>query len=277
LALFSTGSRQGPEPTPEAPVTALQPPERPGTSSADSRLDTGVTQPSGPAHRWGFGAFMLVEAVLLLSAVFLSAILAPPGATVGLTALLVGTIVPTALAAGTAVLITVLRGNGPMIDLRLRITLGDLRTGLRLGLFGIVITVVGAYAWTRIVGANDASSAINSLLDGGRMPVGAAVVMFVYVWLVGPICEEIIFRGLLWGAIERQQWGRGAPFALSTGIFAVSHLEPMRTALLLVIALPIGLARMRTGRLPASIVAHQVNNFLPALAMLLISVGVMAN
>lgn len=258
-------------------MTALQPPERPGPSSADSRLDAGVVQPSEPAHRWGFGAFLLVEAVLLLSAVFLSAILAPPGATVGLTALLVGTIAPTALAAGTAVLITVLRGNGPAIDLRLRITLGDLRTGLRLGLFGIVITVVGAYAWTRIVGANDASSAINSLLDGGRMPVLAALVMFCYVWLVGPICEEIIFRGLLWGAIQRQQWGRWAPFGLSTGIFAASHLEPMRTALLLVIALPIGLARMRTGRLPASIIAHQVNNFLPALAMLLISVGAMAN
>jgi hypothetical protein len=256
-------------------VTTLQPPE--GSGPAATELDIGVVEASEPDHRWGFGAFLLVYAVLLLSAVFLSAILAPPGASVGIGALLVGTIAPTALAAGVAVLITVLRGNGPAIDLRWNIRLCDLRTGLRLGLFGIVLTVVGAFIWTRIVGANDATSAINSLLDGGRMPVLAAIVMFVYVWLVGPICEEIIFRGLLWGAIERQKWGRWTPFVLSTGIFAASHLEPIRTVLLLVIAVPIGLARMRTNRLPASVIAHQMNNFLPALAMLLMSLGVMAS
>ncbi|MGH3621546.1 MAG: CPBP family glutamic-type intramembrane protease, partial [Sciscionella sp.] len=72
------------------------------------------------------------------------------------------------------------------------------------------------------------------------------------------------------------QWGRWAAFALSTAIFAASHLEPLRTSLLLVIAIPIGLARLLTGRLTASIVAHQVNNFLPALAVLLISLGVLS-
>jgi membrane protease YdiL (CAAX protease family) len=231
-----------------------------------------------PAHRWGFGAFLLVEAVLLLSAVFLAAILDPhpTSATVTVTDELVGTIVPTGLAAAVAVLATVWRGNGPVIDLRVTWRWADVKVGLKLGVAGIVLTSVAALVWTRIVGANDASSAINTVIDGGRMPLTAAVVMFVYVWLVGPVCEEIIFRGLLWGAIQRQQWGRWAAFGLSTAIFAVSHLEPIRTTLLLVIAIPIGLARLLTGRLPASVIAHQVNNFLPALAMLLVAMGVMA-
>jgi membrane protease YdiL (CAAX protease family) len=231
-----------------------------------------------PAHRWGFGAFLLVEAVLLLSAVFLAAILDPnpTKGTVTITDELVGTIVPTALASGVAVLATVLRGNGPVIDLGLSFRWADVNVGLKLGLAGVVLTAVAALVWTRIVGANDASSAINTVLDGGRMPMTAAVVMFLYVWLVGPICEEVIFRGLLWGAIQRQQWGRWAAFGLSTAIFAASHLEPIRTTLLLVIAVPIGLARVITGRLPASVVAHVVNNFLPALAMLLVAMGVMA-
>ncbi|HTI28052.1 MAG TPA: CPBP family intramembrane glutamate endopeptidase, partial [Kutzneria sp.] len=43
---------------------------------------------------------------------------------------------------------------------------------------------------------------------------------------------------------------------------------------LLVIAIPIGWARLVTGRLPASIVAHQINNFVPALGILLMSLGV---
>jgi len=217
-----------------------------------------------------------VEAVLLLSAVFLVAILDPSGAPVRMPTVVVGTIAPTMLAAAVAVLVTVLRGNGPKIDLRVVVRWDDLKVGFKLGLVGIALTVVAAFAWTRIVGANDATSAINSLVDGGRMPLFDAMVMFVYVWLIGPICEEIIFRGLLWGAIQRQRWGRWAAFALSTAIFAVSHLEPLRTVLLLVIAIPIGLARFRTGRLPASVVAHQMNNFLPALTMLLVAMGVMA-
>jgi hypothetical protein len=174
------------------------------------------------------------------------------------------------------VLATLLRGNGPVIDLRLTVRWADVKVGLKVGAGGIVLTIVAAVVWTRIVGADDASSAINTVLDGGKMPVTAAVVMFLYVWLVGPICEELIFRGLLWGAIQRQDWGRWAAFGLSTAIFAASHLEPIRTTLLLVIAIPIGLARLLTGRLPASIIAHQLNNFLPALAMLLVAVGVMA-
>ncbi|HEX5401442.1 MAG TPA: CPBP family intramembrane glutamic endopeptidase [Pseudonocardiaceae bacterium] len=232
-----------------------------------------------PAHRWGFGAFLLVEAVLLLSAVFLAAILDPhpKGGQITVADEMVGTIVPTALAAAVAVLVTVLRGNGPVLDLRLTFRWADIKVGLKFGAAGIVLTIVAAVVWTRIVGANDASSAINTVLDGGRLPVTAAIVMFLYVWLIGPVCEEIIFRGLLWGAIQRQDWGRWAAFGLSTAIFAASHLEPIRTTLLLVIAVPIGLARLFTGRLPASIIAHQMNNFLPALAMLLVAFGVMAN
>ena len=259
-------------------MTPLHQPDEPPGVTALSAVPPATEDEQPPIfHRWGFGAFLLVEAVLLLSAVFLAAILDPhPSSIVTVTDVLVGTIVPTILAAAVAVLATVLRGNGPVIDLRLDCRWADIKVGLKLGIAGIVLTCVAALVWTRIVGANDATSAINTVLDGGRMPITAAVVMFLYVWLVGPICEEIIFRGLLWGAIQRQQWGRWAAFGLSTAIFAASHLEPIRTTLLLVIAIPIGLARLLTGRLPASIVAHQVNNFLPALAMLLVAMGVMA-
>ncbi|HEX4225292.1 MAG TPA: CPBP family intramembrane glutamic endopeptidase [Pseudonocardiaceae bacterium] len=221
---------------------------------------------------------MLVEAVLLLSAVFLAAIMSPgppdPDAPIPIDTALIGTVVPAALAALVAVVITKLRGNGPVIDLRLAVSWADIKVGLKLGAAGMVLTVIAAYIWTRIVGADDANSAVSSLLDGDRISV-APIAMFIYIWLIGPVFEEIIFRGLLWGAIERQKWGRWAAFGLSTAIFAASHLEPIRTTLLLVIAVPIGLARLFTGRLPASIIAHQMNNFLPAVATLLVALGVM--
>ena len=44
---------------------------------------------------------------------------------------------------------------------------------------------------------------------------------------------------------------RWAPFVVTTLLFAVAHFEFTRTPLLLVVALPIALARLRTGRLGA--------------------------
>jgi membrane protease YdiL (CAAX protease family) len=192
---------------------------------------------------------------------------------------LLGTMLPTMIAAGVAVLITCVRGNGPVIDLRIEWRWADVKTGFRFGCVGLVFTTLGAYLWTQLVGNANATSAISALVEDRKMAVPAALVMFVYLWLVGPICEEVIYRGLLWGAVERLQWrserqGRMAAFVLSTAVFAASHLEPLRTTLLLVIAVPIGLARFATGRLPASIVAHQANNFLPALTILLGAFGI---
>jgi len=238
---------------------------------------TGLTDPPIRTHRWGFGAFLVVYAVFVLSAVVIGAVvrIVAPNAPTSATVILLGTMVPTVLAAITALLVTKLRGNGPKLDLRWSFRRDDLRAGFKFGAIGLVCTTVAAVLWTNLVGDENASSAVGRLVENERMPLTAAITLFLFVWLVAPICEEIIYRGLLWGALERLKWGRWAVFTLTTVIFAISHLEPLRTSLLLVIGIPIGLARLFTGRLGASIVAHQINNFLPALAVLLVAVGAM--
>ena len=96
------------------------------------------------------------------------------------------------------------------------------------------------------------------------------------MWLIAPVCEEVLYRGVLWRAMECWRWSRWVIFGLTTVLFSFAHLELLRTPLLVVISLPIGLARLLTGKLLGSIVAHQVNNFLPALGLLLISLGVIS-
>ena len=228
------------------------------------------------AHRWGFGAFVLAEVVLLLSAVLVSAAAGPIPADRPIPPIVVvlATVLPALLAAGVAVLATVLRGNGPVLDLGLRWSWWDVRVGLKLGCAGLVVSCVATVVWVKVVGQANATSALTSVVGAERLPVSLAIMLFFYTWLVGPACEEMLYRGLLWGAIERLRWSRWAALVLSTVVFAVGHLEPLRTSLLLVIAIPIGLARLVTGRLPASILAHQINNFVPAVGLLLTSLGV---
>nr|WP_253674579.1 CPBP family intramembrane glutamic endopeptidase [Streptoalloteichus tenebrarius] len=230
-----------------------------------------------PRHRWGFGAFLLVQAVFLVTSVFVVIPFRPAGDEQRLSAvgIVVALVVPTVLAAATAVVITVVRGNGPWRDLRLRWSWPEVRLGLAIGVIGLVPTLVAARLWAWWVGEDNANSAVGSLLSDIRLSPALAVVVFLHVWLVAPICEEIIYRGLLWGAMERLRWSRWSVFVLSTAVFAVGHLEPSRTPLLLVIAIPIGLARLLTGGLPAAIIAHQVNNFLAAVGVLLTVSGVM--
>ena len=93
-------------------VDAPTPPASPAAAPPD-----GATALPRRTHRWGIGAYVVVEAVfvgvsLLIGFAFL-------GKPVSVTALTVALAVPTVLAAGVAMLITRLRGNGPRTDLGL--------------------------------------------------------------------------------------------------------------------------------------------------------------
>jgi uncharacterized protein len=229
---------------------------------------------AGPArtHRWGLGAYLLVEAVFLLTSVLVGSLVmggGPPAAG-GLIAALA---VPTVLAAGTAVVITRLRGNGPRTDLRLQWSWGDVGLGLAFGLGGLALTIPASLVYVSIVG-QDASSAVGDVFGPIRTGPVLAVLVLLIVVFVAPLCEEIVYRGLLWGGVERLA-NRWVAFGVTTLLFAMAHFEFTRTPLLLVVALPIAVARLYTGRLLPSIVAHQVNNLLPGIVLMLGLLGLM--
>jgi membrane protease YdiL (CAAX protease family) len=230
--------------------------------------------PSAPrdTHRWGLGAYLLVEAVFLgVSLLIGPTFLRDRPSVVRLTVALA---VPTVLAAATAVLVTQVRGNGPRADLGLRWSWRDVRIGLAYGFGGLMVTIPASVLYVVLVGPARASSAVGDVFAGMRAgPLAAAGVALVVV-LLAPLCEEIVYRGLLWGALERHAPPRWVPFVVTTLLFALAHLEFTRTPLLFVVALPIALARLHTGRLTASVIAHQVNNLLPGVVLALTVLGV---
>lgn len=134
------------------------------------------------------------------------------------------------------------------------------------GILGLFVTIPAALLWVQIIG-EDANSAAGEVFSGLRASWGWAVAVFVLIAVIAPICEEIVYRGLLWGAVE-QRWGRWVAFGVTTVVFSIAHLEWSRVPLLLVVAIPIGLARLYAANLTASIVAHQVTNLLPGLVLM---------
>ncbi len=232
--------------------------------------------PDVPSRKWGFGAYLLAEATFLGS----SALIVMPYIGTGNghpppAVLLLSLAVPTILAACVALLATRLRGNGPRVDLGLRFERDDILRGLTFGFGGLVLSIPAAALWSRVVGADQANSAVAELFAGQRFSVPLAVGVFLVVWLIAPVCEEIVYRGLLWAAMERNGASHKLAFALTTLLFALAHFEFTRTPLLLVISIPIGLARLSTGRLGASIIAHQINNLIPAVSLMLVLLGLL--
>jgi CAAX protease family protein len=230
----------------------------------------GIFGPSPPPrapHRWGLGAYLLVEAVFLLVSALLGYVLAGTlTSSAGSVALALA--VPTVCAAGLALLITRIRGNGPRVDLGLRLIAKDVGVGVACGLAGLMITIPASVLYVAIVGT-DATSAVGEALGGVRAGPVLAVTIFVVVAFVAPLCEEIVYRGLLWGAVERLGANRWWALVITTVVFALAHFEFTRTPLLLVVAIPIGIARVITGRLSAGVIAHQINNLLPAVVLML--------
>jgi uncharacterized protein len=204
-----------------------------------------------------------------------------PGAAL-VTALAIPPAVAAVVAAGGAVLV----GRGRLVDrlqgqLSLRWRIYDVAMGLALGLVGLAVTVPASALWARWVGESQANSAVGEIFHGQRLSLGWALTLFVGVWLIAPLGEELLYRGVLWRAMEHWAWNRWVITGLTTVLFALahplfsgSHIELLRSPLLVVITLPIALARLLSGNLLASIVAHQTNNFLPAIGLLLITQGV---
>lgn len=230
--------------------------------------------PVGPparSHRWGLGAYMIAEAVFLGTSLLIGMLIVALPRSAG--ALALGLAVPTVLAAAVALLITRMRGNGPAADLGLRWSRRDFGMGLAFGFGGLVVTIPASLLYLAIAG-NDTSTAVGEVFGDVRAGPVAAIAVFAIVALLAPLCEEILYRGLLWGAIERLGAGKWVTLAVTTLLFALAHFEFARTPLLLIVAIPIGLARLYTGRVLASIVAHQVNNLLPGLVLMLGLLGV---
>ncbi|MEQ3554836.1 type II CAAX endopeptidase family protein [Pseudonocardia nematodicida] len=261
----TTGSGPAPWPWPPQPggPQGAPPPAR------GSGLDRFDLRPSPtPRVRWGLWAFVVVEVVFLGSSLLVAWATGVDTAVEVLLALAV----PTMLAAGTCVLWTLWRGDGPAVDLGLRFRWEDVGVGLLIGLAGLLVTVPAAFVYLYFVGP-DVGTSVGVAFEGivASWPVALAVMFGVVV--IAPVCEEIVYRGLLWNAVAKWVANRWVVFLITTAVFAIAHFEFLRAPLLFVVALPLGIARILTGRVTASIVAHAVNNFLPGLALALMLVG----
>lgn len=95
---------------------------------------------------------------------------------------------------------------------------------------------------------------------------GEFLFVVLVVALVPAVCEELLFRGLVQGSLERPFGGIRA--AIATGvIFGAYHLNPFSLVPLVVLGVFFGYLVYRSANLTVAISAHFFNNFVATVAL----------
>jgi membrane protease YdiL (CAAX protease family) len=171
---------------------------------------------------------------------------------------------PWLVMAGWPIIATSIKGNGPKIDLGLITSRAHLRLGFLAGLASLLVASVVALIVTQITGPLSSTAG-----DIGINQSGIVLVVFVLMAMFGaPIVEEIVFRGMLYGALAKARINEHLVVVITALVFALFHFEPKRFFILFVIGIILGEVRRRTGSTSAAIMAHVVNNTPAALFIL---------
>jgi uncharacterized protein len=83
----------------------------------------------------------------------------------------------------------------------------------------------------------------------------------LFIVVLAPIGEEIFFRGFLYTAFRRR-WGLGPAMAISSGVFAVFHLEPLLFVPMFIIGLILAALFEYRRSLAPAIFLHAINNLI---------------
>jgi hypothetical protein len=173
---------------------------------------------------------------------------------------LLSIVAPWIALAGWPLLATATRGNGPRIDLGLRLTWRDVGLGAAGGVAAIFVGALLAALTVAVFGEIDSAAAQiaeDLLRQGDRWLL---ITMAILVLVGAPIVEEIAFRGMVFNSAAKRGWVPWVTVPVSALAFALFHFEPQRLLILFGIGVVLGIVRWKVRSLGACMVAHGVNN-----------------
>jgi membrane protease YdiL (CAAX protease family) len=217
--------------------------------------------------RWGLWDVLITIGLTGVIGLGAGAALLLTNASTGVEVIL-GTAAPWVALAGWPLLVTAWRGNGPRIDLGLRLTWSDTGWGALAGFAGLLLAGVAAlitqlFSPDVTSNAAEAADALQGAAGRQWMVVFAAMVM-----VGAPVVEELFFRGLFFGALRKRGVNTALTVIVTAVVFAAFHFEPLRFLVLLPSGIVLGLVRARTGSTGAAMVAHGVINAPGAIVLL---------
>ena len=138
---------------------------------------------------------------------------------------------------------------------------------------GLAAPIVGGWLTQWLAQDHTVTQNIQQL--GESTPLGWRIPLVLLVVSLGPLVEELLFRGVLLSALL-QRWGSAAAIGLSSVAFALAHLPGLGWKLyalpgLLLLALALAWLRLRSGSIWPSVIGHGANNLLAVAAWFVVA------
>lgn len=129
---------------------------------------------------------------------------------------------------------------------------------------GLALPIAGGWLTRWIAHGHEVTQDVKQI--GGAASLALRLPLALVVVSVGPLVEELLFRGALLSALLRRM-GSGAAIATSSLVFACVHLPDLgflwyAVPNLALLAVALAWLRLRSGSLWPAVVAHGVNNLL---------------
>lgn len=122
----------------------------------------------------------------------------------------------------------------------------------------VVVILIGAYVALALTGAGDEQNLTPEEWDGSR--AGAYAASFVAVVFIGPIVEELLYRGAGLGLLE--PYGQRVAVAVTAIVFGLGHGLLLSLGAFIWFGLVIALVRIRTKSVYPAIAVHMIFNAL---------------
>ena len=135
-----------------------------------------------------------------------------------------------------------------------------------LAVAGVVAALLGAAALLALTGAGDEQNLAPEDWDGSR--AGAYAASFLAIVLIGPLAEELLYRGAGIGILSRL--GSPAAIAVTAVMFGLGHGLLLSLPAFIWFGVITGWLRIRTDSLYPPFVAHAIFNAFGMIAPLLV-------
>lgn len=86
------------------------------------------------------------------------------------------------------------------------------------------------------------------------------ILLFLSICIIGPLMEELLFRGYLWKILEEKKIKPILILIITSLMFSLFHFELHRSPFLFVSGIIFGYSRFKTGRIGISLSGHIINN-----------------
>jgi len=148
-----------------------------------------------------------------------------------------------------AYILIIMRKDGNIInELRIIIKIKDLFIGFLLGIVMYISTILIVELFPFMAGKS------------GSVLLHNSPIILILIGIYVPFIEELVFRGFIWKIFKEKKMSGIMILFLTSLLFALYHLDLYRLPILFIGGIILGMPRLRTNRMGASIVAHMTNN-----------------